>query len=157
MAKPQIRPLAIVVFRRDDGAILVAPGFDRVKGQKFYRPLGGGIDFGERAEAAARREIQEELGAEIDGPRFLGAVENIFTFLGEPGHELVWIYEGRFLDPAFYASDRFMADEGGSVFSVEWVRLSVFTAGEAPLYPDGLLDMLTSQPGLALRLPGDDH
>ena len=30
---------------RDDGATLVAPGFDNVKQQRFYRPLGGGIEF----------------------------------------------------------------------------------------------------------------
>lgn len=73
-----IRPLALVLFRRDDGAILVAPGFDPVKQQRFYRPLGGGIEFGERAEDALRREIQEEIGAELRAPRLLGVLENTF-------------------------------------------------------------------------------
>ncbi|HEX5141250.1 MAG TPA: hypothetical protein VFX19_09915, partial [Dehalococcoidia bacterium] len=50
----RIRPIAIVVFRRPDGAILVAPGFDTVKQQHFYRPLGGEIEFGELAEDTAR-------------------------------------------------------------------------------------------------------
>jgi len=139
----RIRPLALCVFRRDDGAILVAPGDDHVKNQRFYRPLGGGIEFGERAEDAARREIREELGAEVDGLRFLGAVENLFTYLGEPGHELIWLYEGRFKDPAFYARDRLEAREGGEPFAVEWVPLSHFVEGRWPLYPDGLLEILT--------------
>lgn len=138
-----IRALALCVFRRDDGSILVAPGDDHVKDQRFYRPLGGGIEFGERAEDAARREIREELGAEVDGLRFLGAVENLFTYLGEPGHELIWLYEGRFKDPAFYARDRLEAHEGDAPFAVEWVPLSRFVEGRWPLYPDGLLEMLT--------------
>lgn len=45
--KPQtIRPLAICVFRHA-GRILVAEGTDEVKGETFYRPLGGAIEFGE--------------------------------------------------------------------------------------------------------------
>ena len=64
--------LALCVFRRADGALLLAFGHDHVKGQDFYRPLGGHIEFGERAEEAARREIMEELGAAVDGLRLLG-------------------------------------------------------------------------------------
>jgi ADP-ribose pyrophosphatase YjhB (NUDIX family) len=139
-----IRPLALVVFRRDDGRTLVAPGYDNVKQQRFYRPLGGGIEFGERAEEAARREIREELGAEIDGLKLLGTFENIFTYLGQPGHELVWLYEARFTDPAFYAEDVIIADEGGAKFEVHWVPLDVFKRGEAPLYPEGLTALLVS-------------
>jgi len=139
-----IRPLALVVFRRDDGAILVAPGFDHVKQQRFYRPLGGGIDFGERAEDAARREIREELNAEIDDLKLLGTFENIFTYLGHQGHELIWLYEARFADPAFYTRDVIIADEGGAKFEVQWVQPDVFARGEAPLYPDGLLHLLQS-------------
>ncbi len=142
-AAQQIRPLALVLFRREDGHILVAPGFDHVKGQRFYRPLGGGIEFGERAEAAARREIREELGAEVEGLRLLGVFENLFTFLGSAGHELVWLYEGRFSDPGFYVGDELTADEGGAAFPVHWVPMDVFTNREAPLYPDGLLALLT--------------
>ena len=139
-----IRPVALCVFRRDDGCILVAPGFDPVKGQRFYRPLGGGIEFGERAADAARREIREELGAEVDGLELLGSFENIFVYLGQPGHELVWLYEARFADPSFYTRDILIADEGGAKFEVHWVQPDLFRRGEAPLYPDGLLALLTS-------------
>ena len=138
----RIRPIAICVFRRGDGAILVAPGFDSVKQQRFYRPLGGEIDFGELAEDAVRREIREELGAEIDAVRLLGVTENIFTFLGAEGHELVWIFEARFKDGSFYERDVVMCDENGSAFEAHWMALDVFVRGEAPLYPDGLLDLL---------------
>ena len=144
-----IRPLALCLFRRDDGSILVAPGFDEVKRQRFYRPLGGGIEFGERAEDAARREIREELGAAVEGLRLLGTYENIFTFQGQPGHELVWLYEGRFTDASFYERDVIEADEGGAKFEAHWVPLSVFEKGEAPLYPDGLLAMLRDGPPAA--------
>ena len=138
----RIRPLAICVFRREDGAILVAPGFDSVKQQRFYRPLGGEIEFGEHAEEAARREIREELGAEIEDVRLLGVAENIFTFLGAEGHELVWSFEARFKDPSFYESEVVACLEGESPFEAHWVPLEGFVRGDFPLYPDGLLDAL---------------
>jgi ADP-ribose pyrophosphatase YjhB (NUDIX family) len=139
----RIRPLAICVIRREDGALLLAPGYDSVKQQRFYRPLGGEIEFGERAEDACRREILEELGAEIDDVRLLAVFENLFVFLGEPSHELVWTFEARFRDQALYAQDKLMADEHGAAFEVHWVPMEVFERGEAPLYPDGLLETLT--------------
>ena len=109
----RIRPIAICVFRRPDGALLLAPGYDKVKGQAFYRPLGGEIEFGELAVDAVRREIREELGCEIEEPRLLGVFENIFTYLGARGHELVWVFESRLIEPSLYEGDSVTAREGG--------------------------------------------
>ena len=140
----RIRPIAIVVFRRADGSILAAPGYDSVKQQRFYRPLGGEIDFGELAEQAARREIREEVGAEIEGLKLLQVAENIFTFLGARGHELVWCFEASFVDSKYYEGEVVQCREGDAAFDAHWVPLGVFERGEAPLYPDGLLEALTA-------------
>ena len=139
----RIRPIAIVVFRRDDGAILAAPGYDTVKQQRFYRPLGGEIEFGELAEHAARREIREEVGADIDELKLLQVAENIFTFLGARGHELVWCFEASFLESKYYELDVVPCREGYAPFEAHWVPLVVFERGETPLYPNGLLEALT--------------
>lgn len=73
----RIRPLAVALVRRADGAVLAVKCYDKVKREYFYRALGGGIEFGERAEQALRREFREELGVELAKVRNLGAVENI--------------------------------------------------------------------------------
>jgi ADP-ribose pyrophosphatase YjhB (NUDIX family) len=138
----RIRPIAICVFRREDGAVLVAPGFDSVKRQSFHRPLGGEIEFGELAEDAVRREVREEVGAEIDDVRLLGVFENIFTYLGANGHELVWAFEARFTDPQLYQQEVVACSEGEAQFEAHWVPLSTFHNDKTPLYPDGLLDIL---------------
>jgi len=140
----RIRPLALCVVRRpSDGAILAAFGFDKVKQQRFYRPLGGEIEFGELAQDAARREMLEEISAEVTDLRLLGIFENLFTFLGEQGHELVWVYEGAFADPSLYEREVIECDEYGSKFEAHWVPLATFERGELPLYPDGLWDLLS--------------
>ncbi len=140
---PRIRPIALAVVRRDDDAILVFEGRDETKGETFYRPLGGGIEFGERAVDALRRELREELAVELSGVRLLGVLENIFTAFGRGGHEIVFVYAADLDDPALYAVDDVgrVADEGSPVM---WRPLREFLEGGAILYPDGLLGLLTT-------------
>ncbi len=79
-----IRAKVICIFR-DGRRILVGDAFDPTKNEFFYCPPGGGIEFGESSEEALRREINEELGTDIENPRLLGVLENIFTYDGERG------------------------------------------------------------------------
>src|SRR5678816_1127612 len=113
MKKKRIRPLAICVFRHKD-RILVAEGYDAIKEEYFYRPLGGGIEFGEPSVETICRELMEELNAEVDREslKYLGAVENIFHFNGIPGHEIVLIYDGELKDSGLYEQDVLTGKEG---------------------------------------------
>ena len=123
----RIRPLAIVVVRRpSDGAILAAPGSDNLANPRFYRPLGGEIEFGELAIDAARRELREEISAEITDVRLLGIVENRFTFMGARGHELVCDLRSLLRRPSYYDREVIDCDEGGAAFEAHWVPLSRF-------------------------------
>lgn len=137
----KIRVLALAVFRRDD-EILVMEGYDPLKRETFYRPLGGGVEFGERVMDALRREMREELGAEIVGVRLLQVMENLFVFNGAPGHEIVWMHDAAFVDPTFYARDEIVIDENGTRGRAVWKSLREFEQGRAILYPDGLLELL---------------
>ncbi|MBV6395389.1 MAG: hypothetical protein HFACDABA_00965 [Anaerolineales bacterium] len=142
----QIRPLAICIFR-DRDRILVGEGYDPLKREVFYRPLGGGIEFGERAEDALRREMREELGAEIESPRYLFTLENIFAFNGEVGHEIVLVFDARLSDANLYLQETIAGVEFDGTqrlpFNALWKNLDEFGV-RAPLYPDGLLDALRS-------------
>src|SRR6476619_6756649 len=99
-----IRPIALcIIFHRDDpNLIFVAEGIDPAKGQTFYRPLGGSIEFGERSAATVTRELREELDAELTNLSYLGTLENIFTYNGEAGHEIVLVYTADFARPDLY-------------------------------------------------------
>jgi 8-oxo-dGTP pyrophosphatase MutT (NUDIX family) len=145
MQQGRVRPIAIAVIRRGDD-IFVFEGHDDVKHELFYRPLGGGIEFGEHSSQAVVREIREELGAQIIVERFLGAIENVFTVNGKTGHEIVMIYEAQFADPALYSVEQMTATEdSGEPFAAMWKPLSHFASGKAPLYPTGLLELLTGR------------
>jgi 8-oxo-dGTP pyrophosphatase MutT (NUDIX family) len=135
--RPRIRPIAICLLRRGD-RILVHEGEDTVKGIRFARPLGGGIDFGEHSRDAAIREIREELGAEITDVEFVGMIESIYIYLGEPGHELVFVYNGRFVDESLYEQDVLQVTEGKRRFEARWRSLDELKAENILLVPEGL-------------------
>ena len=115
---------------------------DESRDLTFYRPLGGGIEFGERSDAAVRRELLEEIGAELEELSLLTIFENLFAFEGEAWHEIVFVYEATLADPSFYDRRSFVVTEETSTLPGIWRRLSDFDMASAPLYPDGLLAFL---------------
>lgn len=87
-----IRPVAIgVPF--SGGAILAAAVTEDDGTRKGWRPLGGGIEFGETAEAAVLREFHEELQARARVLRRIGIIENLFEHHDAQGHEIVFAFE----------------------------------------------------------------
>jgi ADP-ribose pyrophosphatase YjhB (NUDIX family) len=118
----------------------VAPGYDDVKNERFFRPLGGAVEFGEAAEEALRREIREELGLEILNVVRLGVVENRFEYRGQPGHEVVFVFNASFVDDGVYSVPTLPIREPGWDGPAEWLVLS--DSLPAPLYPAGLQDLL---------------
>lgn len=138
LREARIRPLAIAVVLHHDH-VLVAEGHDTEKGETFYRPLGGEIEFGEAAADAAVRELREETGFAITVHGTLGVTENRFTLRGEPGHEIVFEFVAMFaagdgppdLEPV-------RCTEGAHTFTARWLPLPEVLAGAHRIYPDGL-------------------
>lgn len=143
MPTSNIRPLAICLFRYH-GRILVNEAHDSVKNQRFFRPIGGGINFGEAGALAVAREIREELNAEVTDLQLVGTLENIFTYNGAPGHEIVLIYDGKFTDASLYVQEFLPGVESnGQSFEARWLGSESFTS-TTPLYPHGLPELLLS-------------
>jgi len=137
-----IRPKAIGIFR-SGSRILVGEMYDPAKQERFYCPPGGGIEFQETSERALRREIKEELDAEIENPTLLSILENIFTFDGGQAHEIVFVYDAELKDKKLYEIDQFEGIESdGHPYKAVWLDLNTLDNNTLPLYPDGLLDLL---------------
>ncbi len=137
------RPLALGLFEHED-RILVFEGRDPKRDLIFYRPLGGGIEFGEHSTEALIREIKEELDLEAETTGLVGIMENRFVHYGNPGHEIVFVHRARFTDTAVYAGDIPFFERHDNTHAI-WVPLDDFLAGRRVLFPDGLVELLAAQ------------
>lgn len=137
----QIRLLALGLIRNGDRTFL-AQGYDTVKQQTFYRALGGGVDFGETSYDALQREFQEELEAELTNIKYLGCIENIFTYDGQPGHEIIQLYECDFADPIFYQFDYAEFVEGEDKKTAFWLDIKACKSRKFLVYPEKFVEYL---------------
>ena len=140
-----VKPLVICLFSNDQ-SICVARGYNPVKKEWFYRPLGGQIEFGELIQDALKREIREEIQQEICNLHYLGIVETIFTFNGVDEHEIVLVYDADFTNRSIYQQDvLYGVDDNleNPTFEAEWRSIDELLKPDSlPLYPTGLLGLI---------------
>ena len=137
----QIRVLALGLIKQGD-RVFISQGYDPVKQQTFYRAMGGGVDFGETSFEALQREFQEEIQAQLTNISYLGCLENLFTFNGKLGHELLQVYQCDFALPRFYELESLTFAEGKRQKTALWVDISRFKSGELLLLPEPFLKFL---------------
>jgi ADP-ribose pyrophosphatase YjhB (NUDIX family) len=145
----KVKAFAVLLNQAAD-AHLVWRGKDRTKSPTdFHRLLGGHVEFGEAAIDAVRREIIEETAAELQEPQCLGVLENRFVYEDHPGHEIVFVYSGRFDPPdAVSAEGGWLSDNDAAIW-VEW-RPVVADAIAIPLYPTGVERFIEGLCGIAV-------
>ncbi len=137
MPDPAIRSTALAILLWRDH--LLANRYPHPDGA-FYRPLGGGIHFGERAIDALHREMLEELGRPVEVVEHIGVAENIFELDGEPGHQLMFEFVVAWPaghEPADLSPIAGYEDNGEPI-DARWLPLDRVLAGDYTLYPDGL-------------------
>ena len=136
-----IRPIAIAAIRRCN-ELLAMEVRDDAGILQGWRPLGGTIEFGERAAEAVKRELLEELGVPITEPRLLTVLESHYHHHDTPGHEIVFVFEAAFIDPDAYRRDRFEVTEGDVIVVARWIDLGQVRDGRERLFPAGLIEAL---------------
>jgi len=134
-----IRPNALTIIKKGE-SILAQKGSDK-DGKVFYRLLGGGIEFGELAPGALKREIKEELGATIINERFLCVIENIFEFNGKPGHEITFLFQADLSEESLYLQKEIKIIDKEDSYA-EWVDIQNIKNGGIILYPQEAVSYL---------------
>ena len=134
----RIRVVALAIIRKPrSGQLLVFAGHDPARDLTYHRPLGGGVLFGERADAAVRRELMEELGVQVRTHRGLGATEAIFAVAGRRHHEIFLLVECSFDDRSLYRREHFPDVETGREPGL-WRSPD----SPVPLFPERLHDVI---------------
>ncbi|MGE4061969.1 MAG: NUDIX hydrolase [Rhodospirillaceae bacterium] len=134
----RIRLKAIGLAKRE-GRLLVCEVRDDANLLKGWIPPGGGVEFGETAEAALRREIREELGIECAVCGAPTIFENLYEHEGAKGHEIVFAFPIMIPDPGISAKQRFLyLESDGNHHFAEWIEIERFHDGTETLFPSGI-------------------
>ena len=119
----------------------------------FWALPGGACEFNEDSKTALKREMKEELNADIEVGPLLWLVENFFEHEGKPWHEIGLYYHFNFIGPSeqFYLKNEFDGIE--SLYNKEnknykllykWLPLSQIHSHN--IKPDFLLQGLSNLP-----------
>ena len=132
--KPGMTHVKAMCILTHEGKILATKGQDDVKNELFYRLIGGGVHYCEDARDAVIREVREELGSELNNVRFLDVIQNIFTYQGKPGHEIIFLYTGELERTDLYDETEIpIADHPAT--KAMWISTESVLAGQVRLYP----------------------
>lgn len=137
----QIRPLALCIIKYQD-KVLVGDGYDSKKNEVFYRLLGGGVEFGETGEKAVKREFKEELDTDLENVKYITTLENIFTYNGNPGHEIILVFSGDFVKKELYQRKDLVILDTAEKHKTSWQKIDDFKEKKLILYPMGVIHCL---------------
>jgi NADH pyrophosphatase NudC (nudix superfamily) len=141
MLEEKIRPLTLCIIKNKD-KLLVGDGYDSKKDQVFYRLLGGGIEFGETGEEALNREFMEELETKLENVKYLATLENVFTYNGKRGHEIVLIFSADLAKKELYQKSSIDILDCQKRHKGSWQKISDFKNQKLILYPNGILNYI---------------
>ena len=142
--KNNIEVKTICLIKNESREIFVSEGYDSVKKQYFYRPLGGNVEFGERSIDTLKREIREELGEDIINLKLFLILENLFQFEGSPRHEIMFVYTGNVADENFYQKKEnfFITESDGVKAKAMWLSIDDCVNGKYFLVPEELKEAI---------------
>ena len=145
----RFRRAARVILLDDSDRVLLLRGHDVDQPERgWWFTVGGGIDTGEDARAAAVREVREETGlvlepAELVGPVFTRSA--VFDFFAESCRQDEEIFLARVV---VRADDAALSREGWTDLELDvldelrWWELDALRLVTEEIFPEGLVDLV---------------
>lgn len=134
ISRPKVKSMGLIQRQKDGKTqILGTRGHDTIKNETFYRLIGGHVEMGEYTRDALAREIDEELGLTLDIGELIGWNENIFTYNGVVGHEVIALFNVTFPSDVKPQDQYDVRDCPGII--AEWVDRDDVESGAVKLYP----------------------
>ena len=126
-----------------DGVVLL----HRAERDPFWTLPGGRAEHGETAEQTIKREMREELDADVDVVRLLWLVENFFEHEGLRYHEIALYFLIQFPENSLpRTSAAFDRVVNGTLFTFQWHPVQADRLTQLPVYPRFLSQALTRLP-----------
>ena len=92
--------------------------------KKHYCIPGGRVEIGENSEETVKREIQEELGKQIEITGYVATIENFFEMNESKYHEIYFLHEIEFTNEEDKKINYTMHNEEGKEYlQYEWLDL----------------------------------
>lgn len=106
-----------------------------------YSLIGGRVEIGEDSETTVKREIQEELGKEVEITGYVSTIENFFKMKGSKYHEILFMHKAEFTNEEDKKIEYTLKNmEGKDYLQYEWLELDKIE--EYPLLPKIVKDVL---------------
>ena len=132
--KLNIRSVGIIIH---NGKVLL----HKRKSADYYALLGGHVRIGESSQDTVKREMQEELGKEIEITGYISTIENFFEMKGSKYHEIMFVHKIEFTNEEDKKIEYIMKNvEGKDYLQYEWIDLDKIE--EYPLLPKAIKDVL---------------
>lgn len=106
-----------------------------------YALVGGRVQIGENSAKTVKREMQEELGKNIEITGYIATIENFFEMKGSKYHEILFVHQAEFINDEDKKIEYTLKNkEGKDYLQYEWLELRKIE--EYPLYPKAIQTIL---------------
>ena len=106
--------------------------------------VGGRVEIGEDSITTLKREIQEEMGKEIEITGYVSTIENFFEMKGSKYHEIMFIHKADFANEEDKKIDYTIKNiEGKDYLQYEWIDINKID--EYKIVPRAIKDILKEE------------
>lgn len=109
-----------------------------------YALVGGRVKIGENSAKTVKREMQEELGKNVEITGYIATIENFFEMKGSKYHEILFVHQVEFIDDEDKKIKYTLKNREGKDY-LQYERIDLNKIEEYPLYPKTIQTILKEQ------------